>query len=179
MDISTLFIALAALALGLVIGFLLTRTLHPQEKQRKEVEEQLQQVRQEHKDYQHKVTEHFITTSTLVNDMTESYRGLHEHLAASAMHLTNPEISRQMIEAGYGRISGDIASETLARTVSSEIPSPPKDYAPKVPGGVLSEDYGLEDSSDFPPNPKGNPKKDKPAKKLNDELNDDPTLKVG
>jgi len=174
LDSSTLLIALAALAIGLVVGSLLTRSLHPQEKQRKELEDKLLKAQDEHKEYQHKVTEHFVTTSTLVNSMTESYRGLHEHLASSAMHLTNPEISRQLIDAGYGRISNDLASEALANSIASEIPAPPKDYAPKVPGGVLSEDYGLKEENPTAPNTS-----DSVAIDDDEELDDDPTLKVG
>ena len=176
MDSSTLLLVLVALALGVVIGTLLTRSLHPHEKQRKELEERLDKLQDEHKEYQHKVTEHFLTTSSLVNTMTESYRDLHEHLASSAMHLTNPEISRQLIDAGYGRISSNLASDALANSIASEVPEPPRDYAPKVPGGVLSEDYGLRNEDNVPPNPSGSAKD---ADSDGDDLDDDPTLKVG
>lgn len=193
MDTTLLLTALAALAVGLVVGYLLTRTLHPQEKQRKEMEDQLAKVQQAQKDYQHKVTEHFAETSTLVNALTESYRDLHEHLASSAMRLTSPEISRQLIEAGYGRIGEKTGNAALAHTVSADMPAPPKDYAPKVPGGVLSEDYGLDDTDDLPPRARESRDTTKRGKQgahdtstptgpldaaAENDANDDPTLKV-
>lgn len=176
MESSIFFITIAALALGLVAGFLLTRTFHPQEKQRRELEEKLQRVLDEHKQYQQDVTKHFITTSELVNTLTESYRGLHEHLASSAMHLANPEISRQLIDAGYGRISIDDNNHNFSDSLTTP-PIPPKDYAPKVPGGVLSEDYGLKDEEPTAPNPQG--AANTTAETDEKDLDSDPTLKVG
>lgn len=140
MATSTLLIGLLCLATGLVIGFVMARTLHPKERERKELEEKLLQSQNQIKDYQQEVTEHFIKTSELVNNLSHSYRDVHEHLATSAMRLTNPEISRQMIDAGFGRGEDQ-------HVIASETPEPPKDYAPKVPGGVLSEEYGLKDDT--------------------------------
>ncbi len=174
MDNTTLIItALVALALGLVIGYLLTRGLHPEAKQRRELEDKLLRTMQEHKQYQHDVTEHFLTTATLVNDLTESYRGLHQHLASSALNLTSPEISRQLVDAGYGAISDQSNSSPIIDPANP--PTPPKDYAPKVPGGVLSEDYGLYDDQDKSI-PAGRAGKDFASD--NNDLDDDPTLKV-
>ncbi len=64
-----------------------------------------------------------------------------EQLATGAMRLTSPEISRQVQDAalaGPGR-------DNQRRILSTASPEPPKDYAPSVPGGVLSEHYGLSD----------------------------------
>lgn len=140
---SALLLALAALALGLVVGSLLTRTLHPHERERRELEEKLEKSQDQLKNYQHEVTEHFVQTSELINNLTQSYRDVHEHLATSAMRLTSPEVSRQLIEAGYGKLGA--SDHSIPATLSAELPDPPKDYAPKVPGGVLSEEYGLRD----------------------------------
>lgn len=140
MATSTLLIGLLCLATGLVIGFVMARTLHPKERERKDLEEKFQQSQDQIKDYQQEVTEHFMKTSELVNNLSHSYRDVHEHLSTGAMRLTNTEISQQMIDAGFGRRENQ-------HVIASETPEPPKDYAPKVPGGVLSEEYGLKDDT--------------------------------
>lgn len=132
-------IALASLAVGLVIGTLIGRTLSGATKQRRTLTEELRKKDDELKTYQHKVTEHFITTSELVNNLTHSYKEVHQHLADSAMTLTNPEVSNKLLEAGSGNLG--IAHTTNSSTIDS--PQPPKDYTPDI-NGVLDESYGLE-----------------------------------
>lgn len=165
---STLLIGLSCLAAGLIIGFIMARTLHPQERARKDLEDKLQESQDQIKDYQQEVTEHFMKTSELVNNLSHSYRDVHEHLATSAMRLTNTEISRQMIDAGFGRNENH-------NVLTSETPEPPKDYAPKVPGGILSEEYGLKDDNSQAN--KTGPTITGETESLVDD-DDDPTLKV-
>jgi uncharacterized membrane-anchored protein YhcB (DUF1043 family) len=165
---STLIIGLSCLAAGLLLGFILARALHPKEQQRKELENNLQQAQEQIKDYQQDVTDHFLKTSELVNNLSQCYRDVHEHLATGAMRLTNTEISRQMIDAGFGR-------NKAPNIITEEPPEPPKDYAPKVPGGVLSEEYGLKEET--PPLNPANPNLVNEINKPQDE-EEDPTLKV-
>ncbi len=162
-------IGLSCLALGLIIGFIMARTLHPKEKERKELEDQLKQSQERTKNYQQEVTEHFLKTSELVNNLSHSYRDVHEHLATGAMRLTNTEISRQMIDAGFGRHEN-------TNIITEETPEPPKDYAPKVPGGILSEEYGLKEDTAAPGTTKIDIAPDTADTLADDE--EDPTLKV-
>jgi len=165
-----LLIGLLSLATGLIIGFILARSLHPQARERKELEEQLRKSQDQIKDYQQEVTAHFVKTSELINNLSHSYRDVHEHLATSAMHLTNPEISRQLIDAGFGR------HENNSNLISGDTPEPPKDYAPKVPGGVLSEEYGLKEDAQTP-NAAHLKVVSDAAQDISDD-EEDPTLKV-
>lgn len=137
--------ALICLAVGAAIGILLIRLSHPEEKQRKELENRLQQAENELKAYQQEVSAHFIKTASLVNNMTQSYRAVGEHLAASAMHLANPDISRQLLNAGSGSLTGSPSEQTSSLALGDTAPEPPKDYAPKTSVGVLSEEYGLKE----------------------------------
>ncbi len=139
MPTDPLTIALASLAVGLVIGTILGRTLSGSTRQSRTLTEELRKKDDELKTYQHKVTDHFITTSELVNNLTQSYKEVHQHLAASAMTLTNPEISNKLLEAGSGNLG--IHNSLDSDTINS--PQPPKDYTPDV-SGVLDESYGLE-----------------------------------
>ena len=132
-------IALASLVIGLVIGTIIGRSLSSATKQRHTLTEELRKKDDELKTYQHQVTEHFITTSELVNNLTHSYKEVHQHLADSAMTLTNPEVSNKLLEAGSGNLG--IAHTTDNSTIDS--PQPPKDYTPDI-NGILDESYGLE-----------------------------------
>lgn len=136
--------AIVCLAIGGAAGVALARLSHPRLKQRRELESKLQRAQDELKAYQQEVTEHFIKTSGLVNNLTHSYRAVHEHLAASALHLANPDISRQLLNAGAGNRGGG-GDHPTSNALPEHMPEPPKDYAPKAPEGVLSESYGLKD----------------------------------
>jgi len=162
-------IALASLAVGLVIGTFVGRTLSGATRQRRTLTEELRKKDDELKTYQHKVTEHFITTSELVNNLTHSYKEVHQHLAASAMTLTNPEISNKLLEAGSGNLG--ISHAVDSSTIGS--PQPPKDYTPDI-NGILDESYGLEKNKASTAA--------QPAAELaeseNNSEDDDPTTKV-
>ncbi len=135
--------ALAATLIGGLLGALLLKTLHPQEQQNRTMEKRLHKAEDKLLSYQQEVTEHFADTSRLVNTLTQSYKDVYQHLADSALQLSNPDISRQLIEAGDGKLSISPPSESATKDPIAE---PPKDWAPKSPGdkGQLSEDFGLE-----------------------------------
>jgi len=103
---------------------------------KEELEQQIEFANNKFDTYRSEVNEHFIKTAQLVSNLTDSYKEVHEYLANSAMHLSNLEISRSVIESGEQpsklELDGDI--------------EPPRDYAPKSPNtvGTLSEEFGLE-----------------------------------
>ena len=142
--LSTLVItAVAALLVGTAIGAILVKSLHPQEQQNREMENRLKNAEESLKDYQQEVSEHFAETSQLVNNLTQSYKEVHEHLANSALNLTNPDISRQLIDAGDGKLISNSAESPAEDEANTEAP---RDWAPKNPGetGQLSEEFGLD-----------------------------------
>lgn len=132
------------LCIGGLIGAVISRKFIPPEHQ-KELELNLQTAREELKHYQQDVAQHFEETSRLVHNLTQSYRDVHEHLARGAIQLTNSDISRQILEAGDGKLSADAGALLEETTVL-----PPKDWAPKTPGqtGTLSEEFGLLDEGE-------------------------------
>lgn len=137
-------VAAIVFCLGGLVGAIISRTLIPPTQQR-ELEQNLDTARKELDKYQQDVAQHFVETSKLVNNLTQSYKDVHEHLAKSAIQLTNPEISKQILAAGDGQL-GIEGHEA----VSNEEFHPPKDWAPKTPGrvGTLSEEFGLQDDKD-------------------------------
>lgn len=175
MELTFILIAVACLVVGLAVGSLLTRTLSPQEKKRKALEEKLQQKEDELKIFQRDVAEHFMKSSEIVREMTRSQREICEHLATGALRLTSPEISRKVQDVAFEGLGAD----QKPRILSAVPAEPPKDYAPSVPGGVLNESYGLSDVPLMTPViDKDKDQKKKKSKPVEDLDQDDPTLNI-
>ena len=175
-DASTLLIAIACFFLGLALGALLLRTLSPQQKKQRELEASLQRAEDNHRLYQHDVTDHFVKSAAMLKELSQNYRALGEQLADSATRLSTPEVSRQVLEAA----SPAAATGVLPHTWSNLPAEPPKDYAPRT-RGVLSEHFGLDEPGD---NPFGAGHGRRSASATDDDSDDnrdgdDPTLRVG
>jgi uncharacterized membrane-anchored protein YhcB (DUF1043 family) len=139
--LTSILIAAAFFLIGAAVGHLFSRKVDSGDKSVRSLEQKLAQAEQELKRYQQEVTEHFVTSSHLTANIAQSYRQIHEHLAASAMRLASPEVGRQILKAGgsdFGLL--DSNGNPLIDLQDIEVP---RDYAPSVPGGILSEDYGL------------------------------------
>lgn len=134
---------------GGLLGALISRSLFPPEQQ-KQLEESLKTSRQELDQYQREVAQHFAETAKLVNNLTQSYKDVHDHLAGGAMQLTNQEITKQILEAGDSSLGIEAQNSLDEHQVEA-----PRDWAPKMPGeaGTLSEEYGLSDHPDEAPHP--------------------------
>ncbi len=109
----------------------------------RELEQRLHRSEDELKKYQQDVTQHFAQTSELVNNLTRSYRDVYEHLANSALKLTTPGLSRQILKSANTELLDD--EKTY---ISEEKYQVPRDWAPKKGAGALSEDYGLHEEHD-------------------------------
>ncbi len=135
-SLSTLLIvATLSLIAGSLITLLLTRTMSSSEQKARALEGRLQEAEATLSNYQQEVTEHFAETAKLVNNLTQNYKEVHEHLASDALKLANIDISRQMLSNGVNETTGEM-------NVSEEDFQPPKDWAPS--DGTLREDYGLD-----------------------------------
>ncbi len=138
-------IASIAFIAGSLLSLLLSRSFSASEQKTRSLETRLQEAEESLANYQQEVTEHFSETAKLVNNLTQNYKDVHEHLAGSALKLANVDISRQLLSASP---NGD---ETQLE-VSEDAFEPPKDWAPSE--GTLSEDYGLkEDEIPSPADP--------------------------
>ena len=137
-------ISAAFFLIGAGVGHLYSRKSSGGDTSVSELEKKLEHSEQQLKRYQQEVTEHFITVSHLTTNMAQSYRQIHEHLATSAIRLASPEIGRQLLKAGGSDLS--LVDEDGNPLISAEDIQPPRDYAPKVPGGILSEEYGLDEN---------------------------------
>ena len=141
--------AAAFFLIGAGLGHFYSRNQHRGDSSVKDLEKKLEQSERQLKRYQQEVTEHFLKVSHLTTSMSQSYRQIHEHLATSAIRLASPEIGRQLLKAGGSELN--LTDEDGNPLLSAEDVKPPRDYAPKVPGGILSEDYGLADKESNKP----------------------------
>lgn len=108
----------------------------------RDLEQRLHEAESSLQGYQRDVAEHFTQTSQLVNNLTQAYREVHEHLANGALKLATPAISRQIIDSANANLGGDTKAYINEQRIE-----PPRDWAPKAPGakGTLSEDYDLRE----------------------------------
>ena len=142
MDETTILVAIACLAVGLVVGSLLTRTLSPQEKKRRDLETRLRAREEELGSYRRDVSDHLLKTSELIRELNQSQRQLGEQLTRSALQLSTPEVCDQVQETAFTGLARDPGTHVLPETPREA----PKDYAPG--GGTLSEEYGLRESAE-------------------------------
>ena len=112
-----------------------------------EISKKLQKSDLELKEYQQAVSEHFLVLSQLVTNVINGYKDINEHLTKSALRLSSPEIGKQLLKNNNAKLA-DL--EAVHQKIDLSNIDIPRDYAPKVPGGVLSEEYSVkqEDKSD-------------------------------
>ncbi len=138
---SLLMTALIALLVGGGLGALMTRRFSFDGRKQRELERSVDKMLRQQKDYQHEVVEHFTDTAKLLNNLAESYRDVHNHLASGASQLCADDA---------GKILRAIPEDGLAQVTAGQEPQsvqPPLDYAPKASPfatGTLNEEFGLD-----------------------------------
>jgi uncharacterized membrane-anchored protein YhcB (DUF1043 family) len=136
---------MVGLLTGCALGAILVHYLRPADKKSRELEKRLDEEQQRLKNYQNEVEEHFHETALLVNQLSESYRLVHNHLANGAQNLCDATVDGPRLAQLHG-------NDQLPGNTDTEAPvSPPLDYAPRsAPDekGMLTEDFGLDGDSE-------------------------------
>lgn len=130
----------AAVLLGFLFGWLAGRNTAAATQKNRELAEKLERVMQDKQAYEDEVIEHFTETATLLNNLTESYREVHNHLAQGAATLCQGKGPVSMARLRNDRDPSEIPDELVTL-------HPPLDYAPKHSPdekGMLNEEFGLE-----------------------------------
>ena len=133
-------VGIGGLALGVVLGVVFANRLGGSPTRIKELESQVKALEERHEQYKGDVSEHFDVTAELVQQMTQSYRDVYQHLAMGAQDLCSTEVANKLLPVG-----GDAVFEKPDHQEPTGI-SPPKDYAAKQrpdQKGALSEEFGL------------------------------------
>lgn len=108
-------ISLIALAAGALIGALAYRLFAPSVREADQVKSDLDATRDELHSYRASVNEHFDKTAELVNDLTQNYVRVYQHLAAGAQTLGDGERFDNLLEQQAGKVA--IAVDDVARAV--------------------------------------------------------------
>ena len=134
-------VAAAAMLVGLLIGLLAGRRTSQDGQRYREVERKLDQVMQDKKAFEDDVGDHFADTAKLLNNLTESYRDVHNHLATGAASLCQGKGP-----VALGQLESEAADPTLIPEQMVDLQQP-LDYAPKTSPdekGMLNEEFGLD-----------------------------------
>jgi uncharacterized membrane-anchored protein YhcB (DUF1043 family) len=87
-------IGILSFLIGIALGWIITYTLIVRHGRSQALQLELDQLKENFRDYRDQVTHHFMRTSELVQEMTQSYRSVYEHLASGAQHLCgDPELA--------------------------------------------------------------------------------------
>jgi uncharacterized membrane-anchored protein YhcB (DUF1043 family) len=79
-------------ALGAMAGSIITYLVVARHGRTRKLQNELDQLKDRFTDYRDQVTQHFMRTSELVQEMTQSYRAVYEHLASGAQNLCGGQI---------------------------------------------------------------------------------------
>jgi len=114
------------LCIGLVIGgmagFYFAKMDDFSRKQKKSMEEKLQKTEQELIAYKDQVTDHFKETATLINNMTESYQKVHEHLAQGVVQLCSNPIEVEKLQVSPNQLLPESKDQAVTEPAESEAP---------------------------------------------------------
>ena len=86
-QLSLWLIAILACLAGTVLGSMITYSLMTRNGRTRQLQLELNQLKENFQEYRDQVTQHFMRSSELVQEMTNSYRSVYEHLASGAQHL--------------------------------------------------------------------------------------------
>ena len=130
---------IGCLAIGICLGVIVASRLKNSNPSRvTALEETVEQLQTQHERYREHVGQHFSMTAELVQQMTESYRDVYQHLATGAQELCSGEVANKLLPASEDSVFG---------SSGAGMPQPPRDYAPKQhpeQNGALSEEFGIE-----------------------------------
>lgn len=128
------------LLLGIAMGYALAKFTASDRKRQIELERQVDLAREEMESYKALVADHFVTTSGLVNNLTDSYRAVHEHLSVGAKklcgemvapyHLDLPESNSKLEDKdGTSPPVLNVPNTVAESAVDDQVlDQPPKDY---------------------------------------------------
>ena len=91
-------IGLISFASGIALGLGISLLVRGDRRRVRELESEFNNLQQEFDHYREQVREHFLTTSELVQKMTDSYRDVYEHLAGGSQALCQSAVSTPSLD---------------------------------------------------------------------------------
>ena len=130
---------------GILATFIFQKFLSSESRQNRDVERHLQESQDQLKSYQQEVSDHFQQSAKLVDQLTESYREVHNHLAEGAHSLLDTTVTEPVLKSIPAR--DKIDASTASADTEGKSAVAPLDYAPKrtpYDRGMLDESFGLD-----------------------------------
>lgn len=103
--------------LGITLGCIAAYLVFSRNGKTRHLQAELNELKERFTDYRDQVTQHFMQTSSLVQEMTERYRAVYEHLASGAQHLCNVDTGTDHLDQTK---TGKIDAAQAAGIVSAE-----------------------------------------------------------
>ena len=113
-------IALLTLVVGALAGYFLSRQFSNTQQQVRALQADLDSEREEHAAYRREVSEHFTRTALAVNQLTESYRSVHQQLSEGAHALCDNAAAETALAFDQSRL---IDSPIEAPATKEETPA--------------------------------------------------------
>lgn len=137
--------ALVPFLVGLAVGGLAVYLLLPARRQQGQLRKERDEAAAALTHHREEVDAHFLRTAELVNQLTSSYRAMHDHLSGGARTLCTEQGRRLAMAKTLDSLPGypGDTRDTLGPVTQ------PLDYAPEAQG-TLAEDYGLRQEKPTP-----------------------------
>jgi hypothetical protein len=137
-----LLLSALSLVVGIIIGIVGARLLSANGKKTAKMEKHLTDTENKMNAYKQEVSQHFEKTAMLIDELSESYRNVHNHLADAAHSLSDAPYTSTSIKTIPGR--EHIEAITEQKIIKDRVA--PLDYAPKtspLEPGMLDENFGI------------------------------------
>ena len=136
--------ALIGLAVGIIIGFLISRVTVPGIKHQKTLKQDLEKSKYELEQYRQELVDHFATSATMLEALAKDFNKMYDHMASTSKELM-PNLPEQD-NPFSARLDEMTLSPELNKKeahIKEEIDHQPKDYANGASG--LLKDEPLSD----------------------------------
>ncbi len=163
-------IGIIALLIGLLAGILAQRLFARSGRETEALRQARDSAQQELEQYRDSVNQHFDKTSELVNDLTQNYVRVYQHLAEGAQTLGDSKTLNNLLEQQPGRVS--IAVDENTRTTREVAPETIVATSPVEPVDEHAEAFNAAAAPDVavekPAEESADGKVDEPAERAAD-----------
>lgn len=132
--------ALIGLALGGLAGYLLARRFGDSEQRASALQQELDAAREEHAAYRREVSDHFAKTAVAVNQLTESYRSVHQQLSDGAHALCDNAAAETALAFDQSRLIDAPDADTPSGVSSADSDDTPSEPDARTPGEPTVEE---------------------------------------
>jgi uncharacterized membrane-anchored protein YhcB (DUF1043 family) len=124
------------LLVGVGVGFLIARFTHPQFKQQKDLQKELEKSQYELEQYRQELVDHFASSAGMLDTLSKDFAKLYQHMATTSSELM-PNLPQQ--DNPFSEQIEDMSKTSSDETESTDEQNQPKDYA-KGATGLLKDE---------------------------------------